>query len=59
MVAKGLLEQRAMFFVEAHEHFTETAMERRGFYQPTEDFDIGTPRLLLSYLIGAFHPHLA
>ena len=59
MVARRLLEQRAMLLVEAHEHFTETATELRGLYQPNEDFDTGTPRWLLSYLIRALHPHLA
>jgi len=58
MVARGLLEQRAMLLVEAHQHFTETATELRGLYQPNEDFDTGTPRWLLSYLIRALHPHL-
>ena len=59
MVAKGLLEQRAMLLVEAHEHFIDTAIELRSLYQVTEESDIGTPRWLLSYLIRALHPHLA
>ena len=48
MVARGLLEQRAMLLVTSWVQQLNTL----------KDFDMGTPRLLLSFLIKALHPHL-
>ena len=48
-----------MLLVDIYDFFTNTASALRSLYLPDDTSDVASPRWLLSFLIKAFHPHLA